>query len=131
MNYKVNILEETKGNNNFRKVLFTGSKSQLVVMCIEVGGEIGEETHSKVEQVLFNFSGEGIAILDGVESPFLRGDVVVVSPGIKHNFKNNGSKALKIYTIYSPANHIDKTIHQTKQIADADVADEEFGVSVK
>jgi len=131
MSYQTNIIKATDANTFFRKVLFTGAKSQLVVMCIEVGGEIGEETHELVEQALFNLSGDGMVILDGVESPFLKGDVVVVTPGTRHNFKNTGSEVLKIYTIYSPANHIDKTVHETKLVADADIADEEFGASVE
>jgi len=131
MSYRINILEKTKANNYFREVLFTGSKSQLVVMCINPNEDIGEETHAHVEQTLFNFSGNGKVVLDGVESEFNPGDVVVVTPGTKHNFINTGTEKLKIYTIYSPANHIDHTIHQTKAIADADYKDEEFGNQIK
>jgi mannose-6-phosphate isomerase-like protein (cupin superfamily) len=128
---KLNIIEEVERNTFFRKVLHTGEKSQLVVMDIPKGGEIGEETHPHVEQTLFFQSGEGKAILDGEEQMVGAGDVVVVKPGVKHNFINTGEKSLKVYTIYSPANHIDGRIHKTKEDADKDVEDEEFGHGVK
>lgn len=131
MNYQANILEKTEANDFFREVLFTGSRSQLVVMCIQPGEDIGEETHAHVEQILFNLSGTGKVVLNGVESEFKEGDVVVVQPGTTHNFINTGSDKLKIYTIYAPANHIADTIHHTKAEAMADVKDEEFGNSVK
>src|SRR3569832_1114319 len=104
MAYQTNIIEETKKNENFRTVLFTGGRSQLVVMSIPKGGEVGEETHEHVEQTLFFLSGTEKAILDGVESPIVLGDVVVVMLGTKHNFLNTGESELKIYTIYAPAN---------------------------
>ena len=131
MSYQTNILEEARNNSFFRKVLFTGGKTQLVVMHLNPGDEIGEEVHEHVEQVLFNLSGKGKVILDGVESEFNAGDVVVVTPGVRHNFVNNGSGPLKIYTIYSPANHIDGRIHKTKLEADSDSEDEAFGHSVE
>lgn len=73
MSYHTNIISETNGNRNFRKVLFTGEKSQLVVMEIPAGGEIGEETHDHVEQTLFFLSGSGKAVLDGREQPIAAG----------------------------------------------------------
>lgn len=130
MSYNINIIEETKKNNNFRKVLFTGQKSQLVVMSILPGSEVGAETHDNVEQTLFFLSGQGKAILDGKESAVNAGDVYVVTPGTHHNFINTGSEALKIYTVYAPANHIEGRIHATKEDADADQEDEDFGHNV-
>src|ERR1035437_35395 len=127
MPYITNIVSETKNNTYFRKVLFTGTRSQLVVMSIPPGGEVGEETHVYTEQTLFFLSGTGKAILDGKESPISAGDVVVVTPGTKHNFINTGSDPLKIYTVYAPPNHIDGRIHVTKADADKDVQDEIFG----
>lgn len=126
MNYATDILNETESNENFRKVLFTGAKSQLVVMRVPPGGEIGLETHEHVEQSLFFHSGTGEAVLDGRVSPVGPGDVVVVSPGTEHNFRNTGSIDLKIYTIYTPPNHIDGRVHRTKADADADAEDEAF-----
>lgn len=131
MSYVGNIVGQTKENTFFRRVLFTGQKSQLVVMDIPPGGEIGMETHPNVEQTLFFLSGQGKAILDGKEYPIGGGYVVVVTPGTQHNFVNTGSEALKVYTIYTPANHIDGRVHKTKAEADADEADEDFGHGVK
>jgi mannose-6-phosphate isomerase-like protein (cupin superfamily) len=125
------IVEETKANTNFRKVLFTGAKSQLVVMDIPVGGEIGEETHEHVEQTLFFLSGSAKAILNDQETAIASGDVVVVTPGTKHNIINTGDVSLKLYTVYAPPNHIDGRIHKTKADADKDKADEAVGHEVE
>lgn len=131
MSYTGNILKETAENTFFRKVLYTGAKSQLVVMDIKPGEDIGEEMHAHVDQTLFNLNGSGKAILDGVESAFNADDVVLVHAGTKHNFINTGSDSLKIYTLYAPANHIDGRIHKTKADAVADVEDEAFGETVQ
>jgi len=131
MSYQTNILESTKNNTNFRTVLFTGQKSQLVVMDIKPGEEIGLETHDNVEQTLFFMSGTGKAVLNDQESAINAGDVVVVTPGTAHNFINTGTEVLKVYTIYAPANHIDGRIHKTPADAQADDEDEEFGHGVK
>lgn len=131
MPFTINIQKETEENTYFRKVLFTGKRSQLVVMDIPVGGEIGEETHAHVEQTLFFLSGEGKAVLNGEEKAIAAGDVVVVIPGTKHNFINTGTDSLKVYTTYAPPNHIDGRIHITKADADNDDEDEAFGESVR
>lgn len=131
MSYQTNINDATKVNTNFRQVLFTGERSQLVVMSIPPGGEIGEETHPNVEQTLFFLSGAGKAVLDGKSSGIKASDVVLVTPGTKHNFLNTGSEDLKVYTIYAPPNHIDGRVHKTKADADADIEDEAFGDSVE
>lgn len=130
MPYIKNIIKETEENTNFRKVMFTGDRSQLVVMDIPAGGEIGKEKHEHVEQTLFFLSGTGKAILNGEETVIGAGDVVVVTPGTEHNFLNTGSEPLKVYTIYAPANHVDGRVHVTKADADADDEDEAFGHSV-
>jgi mannose-6-phosphate isomerase-like protein (cupin superfamily) len=129
MSYNINIVKETEKNQNFRKVLFTGERSQLVVMSIPPGGEIGEEVHKRVEQTLFFLSGIGEAVLDGKRFPVVAGDVVVVTPNTTHNFLNTGAETLKVYTVYAPPNHIDGRMHVTKAEADADVDDEAFGES--
>jgi len=131
MSYTGNIIKETNDNTYFRKVLFTGGKSQLVVMDIKPGEDIGMEIHPHTEQTLFLLSGEGKSILDGVEHPFAAGDVVVVTPGTNHDFVNTGATSMKIYTIYAPANHIDGRIHKTKAEAEADVEDEAVGEGLK
>jgi mannose-6-phosphate isomerase-like protein (cupin superfamily) len=127
MSYQTNIVRATNENDDFRRVLFTGAKSQLVVMNIPPGGEIGEETHDHVEQTLYFQSGTGEAMLDGQTSPVGPGDVVVVTPGTRHNFKNTGTEPLKVATVYAPPNHIDGRVHHTKADADADAEDEAFG----
>ena len=127
MSFHANIIKETQENENFRRVLFTGSNSQLVVMSIPPGGEIGEETHKYTEQTLFFLSGTGEGELNGKKFPIGPGDAVVVVPGTKHNFRNTGDEDLKVYTVYAPPNHIDGRVHATKADADADTADEAVG----
>lgn len=114
-------------NDNFREVVFTGEKSQLVLMSIPIGGEVGEEIHKGVEQTLYIVSGICDVILDGVTTEISGGDVVVVTPNTKHQFLNKGNEVVKIISAYSPPNHIDGRIHVTKADADKDVEDEEFG----
>lgn len=127
MSYHGNITKLTEDNHNFRSVVHTGKFSQLVVMEIPSGGDIGFEVHDHVEQTLFFQSGFGVASLDGVDYHVSAGDVVVVTPGTKHNFINTGDEPLKIFTVYAPPNHIDGRVHVTRIDADADEADEEFG----
>ena len=127
MPYQTNIVKATSENTDYRRVLYTGAKSQLVVMSIPPGGEIGQETHKHVEQILYFQSGTGEAILDGKTTPIGPGDVVVVTPGTQHNFINTGTVPLQITTTYAPPNHIDGTIEHTKAEADANTADEAFG----
>ena len=127
VSYHTNIVRDTQDNEYFRHVLFTGIRSQLVVMSIPPGGEVGEETHKYTEQTLFFLSGTGEGSLNDEKFPIGPGDVVVVIPGTKHNFINTGTQDLKIYTVYAPPNHIDGRIHRTKAEADADTADEAVG----
>ena len=127
MPYITNIIQETQTNTDFRKVLFTGTRSQLVVMNILPGGEVGAEVHTYTEQTLFFLSGTGKAILNGKESSIVAGDVVVVTPGTEHNFINTGTVPLKIYTVYAPPNHIDGTTETTKGDADKNTQDEAYG----
>lgn len=129
MNHTSNIISQTLENNNFRKVIFTGQHTQLVVMSLKPSEDIGFEVHDHVEQLLFNLSGKGEAILDGEKHQFNEGDVLIVAPGVNHNVVNVGETDLKIYTIYSPANHIDGRIHASKEHAELDFEDEEFGHS--
>lgn len=127
MPYQANVVQATADNQNFRRVLFTGANSQLVVMSIPPGGEVGQETHLYTEQTLFFQSGTGEAVLDGKTTPIGPGDVVVVTPGTQHNFRNTGDVPLQIFTTYAPPNHIDGRVHVTKADADADAADEAVG----
>jgi mannose-6-phosphate isomerase-like protein (cupin superfamily) len=130
MNHVSNIVKATDENSFFRRVVFTGAKSQLVVMSIPPGGNIGMEVHKHVEQSLFIRSGRGEASLDGDLMALEAGSVVVVEPGTEHDIRNTGDVDLKIFTVYAPPNHIDGIVHKTKAEADADEADEAFGQRV-
>ena len=122
--YTTNIEEKTLQNENFREVLYTAQHSQLVVMSLQPNEEIGEEVHEIVDQFIRIEEGEGKAILNEEEYILTDGSAVVVPAGTKHNIINTSSeKKLKLYTIYSPAHHKDKTIHKTKQDALADMQD--------
>jgi mannose-6-phosphate isomerase-like protein (cupin superfamily) len=114
------ILARAKANAFFREVVSTGPHAQVVVMSIPPGGEIGEEVHSGVDQVLVGVAGEGIAVLEGERSPMPVGCLVHVPAGMRHNFVNEGSVDLKLYTIYAPPEHAPGTIHRTMAEADAD-----------
>lgn len=123
MGYVDDIEEKTLDNNNFREVLYTGKHMQLVVMCLKLGEEIGEEIHDHVDQFFRVEQGEAKVIIDGKEDILKEDMVVIVPAGAKHNLINNSDIDLKLYTIYSPANHPDGTIHKDK--AEADKYEEE------
>lgn len=105
---------------DFRRVLWTGKHSQLVIMTIPAGGEIGEEIH-EVDQILTFVSGLGEAIVGGERKGVAQGDLVVVPAGVKHNFRNTGPNALVLYTVYAPPEHAHGAVHRTK--ADAEAAE--------
>lgn len=130
MSYITNIFSDTNENGCFRKVLFTGQKSQLVVMNLAPGEVIDKEKHEHVEQLIFLLKGNCLVTLGDAEVQMKEGDVVVVSPDTWHEVKNNGDTHALIYTVYTPPNHIDGRIHQTKEDAEKDVEDEEFGERV-
>jgi mannose-6-phosphate isomerase-like protein (cupin superfamily) len=118
--YVNNIEEKTLKNNNFREVLKTTSRSQLVVMSLKPGEEIGMEVHHDVDQFLRIEAGTGKAVLDGKEYPLEDGTAVVVPAGVEHNFINTSKdQDMKLYSIYTPPEHPDGTIHPTKAEADA------------
>jgi mannose-6-phosphate isomerase-like protein (cupin superfamily) len=120
------IEKQTLDNNYFRQVLYTGKYAQLVVMCLQPGEEIGNEVHPKVDQFFRIEQGEATFVLDGKEKYVAKdGDAVIVPAGTYHNVINNSKTAkLKLYTIYSPPNHPDKTVHKTKAEADKAEAEE-------
>jgi mannose-6-phosphate isomerase-like protein (cupin superfamily) len=122
--YITDIEKETKENTNFRKVLFTGPQSQLVVMSLKPGEDIGEEVHNDIDQFIRIEEGEAKVVLDGEETEIKDDWATVVPAGTKHNIINTSQeKELKLYTIYSPAEHKDGTIHKTKEEAMADEHD--------
>ncbi|WP_225753600.1 cupin domain-containing protein [Actinotalea sp. Marseille-Q4924] len=104
---------------DFRRVLWTGEHTQLVVMTIPPGGEIGEEVHEDIDQILTFVSGIGEAIVSGQKRKVAQGDLVVVPAGKKHNFVNTGENPLILYTVYGPPEHADGAVHKTKEEADA------------
>lgn len=110
----------------FRRVLHTGPELQLVVMAIPVKGDIGMETHAKVEQVIDVLSGTAEAVVDGEKYALSKGDTIAIPPGSKHNIVNTGEEPLRLFTVYSPPNHPPNTVHATKAAAKADKADEAF-----
>lgn len=103
---------------DFRRVLWTGKLTQLVIMTIPPGGEIGEEVHEDTDQILTFVSGTGEARVAGETKTVNQGDLVVVPAGTKHNFVNTGPNPLVLYTVYGPPEHADQTVHRTKEEAD-------------
>jgi mannose-6-phosphate isomerase-like protein (cupin superfamily) len=111
-----NIRKLTLENSYFRKVIFTGPNAQLVLMSLKPSEDIGEEIH-KLDQILFFVEGSGKAVLDGAEYEIKSDSVFYVPKGTKHNFINTGNTSLKLYTVYTPAEHADGVIHKTKEEA--------------
>ena len=119
------IEQQTMKNNYFRQVLFTGKYCQLVVMCLQAGEEIGNEVHPAVDQFFRIEEGEAKFVFNGKEEHVVHdGDAVVVPAGTFHNVINTSkTKTLKLYTVYSPPNHPDGTVHKNK--AEAEAAEEQ------
>lgn len=111
--YVTNIEKETLENQNYRKVLYTSKTSQLVVMTIQPGDEIGQEVHD-LDQFIRVEAGQALVTLDGVEHSLEDDWAVVIPAGTDHNVVNTGDKPLHLYSIYSPPEHKDGTVHATK-----------------
>jgi mannose-6-phosphate isomerase-like protein (cupin superfamily) len=123
--FKSNIEKSTIGNSNFRQVLYTGKNSQLVLMSLKPGEEIGEEVHEGTDQFFRFERGEGTVLIDGIRQKVLDGDAAIVPAGARHNVINTSKNSeLKLYTIYSPPEHRDGVVRKTK--ADALAMPEEF-----
>ena len=112
------IAKTAEQSADFRRVLWTGEHTQLVIMTIPPDGEIGVETHDENDQILSFVSGVGKAVIAGRSKKVTPGDVVVVPAGVKHNFLNDGPNPLVLYTVYGPPDHADGAVHHTKQEAD-------------
>lgn len=108
-------------NTTFRTVLATSKHTQVVVMDVKPGEDIGKEIHPNEDQVLYLISGRGTVYMDGKEMDFNKGDCVLVPAGTEHNFTTTGDESMKIITTYSPPHHPDGTVHKTK--ADAEAAE--------
>ncbi len=114
--YIGNIEKETKENDNFRKVLYTAKNSQLVVMSIQPGDEIGEEIHD-LDQFIRIEDGKGKVVLNDTEEEVEDDYAVIIPAGVKHNVVNTGDNPLKLYSIYSPPEHRDGVAHKTREEA--------------
>jgi mannose-6-phosphate isomerase-like protein (cupin superfamily) len=118
------IEDRTEKNSDFRRVLYTGKQMQLVLMALRPGEEIGEEIHPDRDQFFRVEKGTGEVWIDGHKTR-IKSDVAIVVPaGARHNVKNTGGEALKLYTLYAPPEHADGTVHATK--ADAQASTEHF-----
>ncbi len=123
--FNTNIEKETIENDNFRKVLYTGKNSQLVLMSLRPKEDIGMEIHEENDQFFRFEKGEGKCIIDGNEYSLADGVAIIVPAGAEHNIINTSeTEDLKMYTIYSPAHHKDGIVRATKEEAEAN--DEEF-----
>jgi mannose-6-phosphate isomerase-like protein (cupin superfamily) len=121
--YAIRLEQETRKNADFRRVLYTGKHSQLVLMTLKPAEEIGEETHPDRDQFFRFETGEGKVIIDGVEHRVKDGEGVIVPAGARHNVINSSKRAnLRLYTIYSPPEHQDGVVRHTKKEA---IANEE------
>jgi mannose-6-phosphate isomerase-like protein (cupin superfamily) len=116
----IELKEAAKENDAFRRVVFTAAKSQVVLMSLLPGEEIGSEIHES-DQLLYAVKGEGVAVINGVREPFEKGAILCVPAGAQHNVVNTGERPMKLFTIYAPPQHASETIHETK--ADANAAE--------
>ena len=122
--FNANIEKDTLANNNFRKVLYTGKHSQLVLMSLKPQEEIGMEVHADNDQFFRFETGQGKCVIDGNEYDVGDGSAIVVPAGAQHNVINlSSSEDLKLYTIYSPAHHKDGVVRATKAEAQANEAE--------
>lgn len=117
--YITNIEQLSIENENFRKVLYTDKNSQLVLMSLHAGEDIGMEVHD-VDQFFRVEKGSGTAILNGISHDISDGSVIVIPAGTEHNIINSGSESMKLYTLYMPPHHKDGVVHATKAEAEAD-----------
>ena len=113
------IIRIARENDDFRREVATAEKSQVVVMTIEPGGEIGEEVHEGIDQILVFVEGEADAVVAGETRRVGPEELVLVPGGTRHNFVNAGSGPLRLYTVYSPPEHEPGTVQRTKEEADA------------
>lgn len=116
---RIDVVALARENEAFRREIVTASHSQIVAMTIPPGGEIGEEVHEHVDQILLFIDGEGEAVLVGQRSEVRPNDLVLVKAGMRHNFINTGDRSLRLVTIYAPPEHPPGTVHATKAEAEA------------
>jgi mannose-6-phosphate isomerase-like protein (cupin superfamily) len=121
------IEDRTEANSDFRRVLYTGPHMQLVVMALQPGEAIGEEVHETTDQFFRVEDGKGLVSIDGHDTSIESDDAIVIPAGARHNIRNTGKKPLKLYTLYAPPQHADRTVHHTK--AEAERSHEHFAGS--
>jgi mannose-6-phosphate isomerase-like protein (cupin superfamily) len=114
------IGELSRRNEDFRREVITGSHCQVVLMTIPPGGEIGEEVHPDVDQILIFLDGNGEAVLDGTVMPVSENSLAFVRAGTRHNFRNTGTGVLRLVTVYAPPEHPAGTVHRTREEAEAE-----------
>jgi mannose-6-phosphate isomerase-like protein (cupin superfamily) len=130
MSFHLNLEEATRANPYFRKELYTTERTQLVVMSLAPGEDIGLETHD-LDQVLFFVAGQGQFVVGEECGAMKAGDVVVVPAHTAHNFINTGDEPLKLYTVYAPPDVAPGTLHRTKAEAEAAEAEEHAQASAR
>ena len=113
--YMTNIERDTRANDDYRRVLYTGPNTQLVLMTLQPGDEIGQETHEEHDQFIRVEAGTGVVLLNGERHTLSDGSAVVIPAGVEHNVFNMSDDApLRLYTLYSPPEHPDGTVQHTK-----------------
>ena len=117
--FVADIESMTEKNLDFRRVIYTGKKLQLVLMSLAPGEDIGEEVHEDRDQFFRVEEGKGELWIDGRKTEIKSDFAIVVPAGAKHNIRNTGQKPLKLYTVYGPPEHADGTVHLTKADAQA------------
>lgn len=122
--YVADIEKLTAGNDDFRRVLYTGHHVQLVLMALKPGQDIGSETHANHDQFIRIEKGKGQAQIDGVTHKVKDGDCIVIPAGAVHNLINTGDTRLRLYTLYGPPHHLDQLVQTRK--AEAEASDEAF-----
>jgi mannose-6-phosphate isomerase-like protein (cupin superfamily) len=111
------IRKLAKDNKDFRREVATGSHSQVVLMCLRPGEDIGDEVHPGTDQIFVVVKGDGEAVLDGTSQPLDKGALLLVPAGMRHNIRNTGDKRLRLVTIYAPPHHAPGTVHATREEA--------------
>jgi mannose-6-phosphate isomerase-like protein (cupin superfamily) len=124
--YVDNIEQQTRANNDFRRVLYTGQHLQLVLMTLQPGEEIGEEVHEDRDQFFRFEEGEGVVLIDGKENRVEDDFAVIVPAGARHNVRNTSDEPLQFYTLYGPPEHKDQTVHKDKEQAERDHDNDEW-----
>jgi len=113
------ITKLAKRNTDFRREVATSAHAQVVLMCLQPGEDIGEETHADTDQVFCIVKGAGKIVLDGASEPIRKGSLVLVPAGLRHNLVNDGDESLRLFTMYAPPHHPPGTVHPTRKDARA------------